>query len=218
MIKIKSLLNVFILSLSLSGITYSHVVLIYPIAGEIFQAGEIVTIEWHVAISHGPADWDLFFSDDGGINWETIALNLPQNQLTYDWTVPNLATDSGKVRVVQDNLTGIDYTATCGNFTINATTEINEIGTGSDDFKLLSAYPNPFNPVTTIGFTIPKTINVNLTIFNILGEEVVTLHSGSLYSGSHTYQWDASQYAGGVYFYRLEAGEYVETRKIVLLK
>jgi photosystem II stability/assembly factor-like uncharacterized protein len=88
----------------------------------------------------------------------------------------------------------------------------------AETFYLAQNFPNPFNPITTIKFNLPAAGEAILKIYNLLGEEVTTLLSASLHSGSHTYQWDASQYAGGVYFYRLEAGEYVETRKMVLLK
>ena len=83
---------------------------------------------------------------------------------------------------------------------------------------LFPNYPNPFNPSTTIEFDLPKTGNVNLKIFNILGEEVVTLLSASLLSGSHSVEWNASNFASGVYLYRLQAGDYVETRKMIILR
>ena len=62
--------------------TYSHVTLDYPAGGETFQGEEQVIIRWSVSVYHGPANWDLYFSDDGGTSWETIVLNLPENRLT----------------------------------------------------------------------------------------------------------------------------------------
>jgi len=85
-------------------------------------------------------------------------------------------------------------------------------------FSLDQNYPNPFNPTTTIAFDLPKTSKVMLKIFNILGEEVTTLLSASLLSGSYKYEWDASGLASGVYLYRLQAGDYVETRKMILMR
>ena len=79
-------------------------------------------------------------------------------------------------------------------------------------------YPNPFNPKTTIDFNLPKSSEVTLKIFNVLGEEVSTLLSASLFTGSHSVEWDASNLASGVYLYRLQAGNYVETRKMVLMR
>ena len=88
----------------------------------------------------------------------------------------------------------------------------------TQSFALSQNYPNPFNPSTTIEFDLPKTSEVNLKIFNILGEEVTTLVSDRLSAGSYSYEWDASKLASGVYLYRLQAGNYVETRKMVLMK
>jgi GMP synthase-like glutamine amidotransferase len=79
-------------------------------------------------------------------------------------------------------------------------------------------YPNPFNPSTTIEFNLPKTSKITLKIFNILGEEVTTLVSDRLSTGSYSYEWDASNLASGLYLYRLQAGDYVETRKMILMR
>jgi hypothetical protein len=86
------------------------------------------------------------------------------------------------------------------------------------EFVLFPAFPNPFNPFTTIEFDLPKTSEVTLKIFNILGEEVATLVSDRLSTGSYSYEWDASNLASGVYLYRLETGNYVETRKMVVMR
>jgi hypothetical protein len=86
------------------------------------------------------------------------------------------------------------------------------------EYHLSQNYPNPFNPSTNIEFDLPKTSKVTLKVFNILGEEVATLLSASLLSGSHSVEWDASNLASGVYLYRLQAGDYVETRKMVLMR
>jgi hypothetical protein len=88
----------------------------------------------------------------------------------------------------------------------------------SQSFSLSQNYPNPFNPITTIKFDLPKTCEASLKIFNILGEEVSTLVSDRLSAGSYSYEWDASSLASGVYLYRLKAGEYVETRKMVIMR
>jgi len=80
-------------------------------------------------------------------------------------------------------------------------------------------YPNPFNPLTTIDFSIPKTEFVSLKIYNLLGQQFITLVSGKLKAGNYQYKWDASGFASGIYYYRLstESG-FVKTRKLVLLK
>jgi hypothetical protein len=86
-------------------------------------------------------------------------------------------------------------------------------------FELYHNYPNPFNPSTTIEFELPKTSNVTLKIFNILGEEVATLVSDKLTAGSYTYEWSRpAGMASGVYLYRLEASDFVETKKMVVIR
>ncbi len=87
-----------------------------------------------------------------------------------------------------------------------------------DAFQLFQNYPNPFNPATTISFTLPSRSLVSLKIFDIVGREVSTIVSGELQAGSYTRQWNAAAFSSGVYFYRLQAGTYSETKKLLLLK
>ncbi len=86
-----------------------------------------------------------------------------------------------------------------------------------DRFELFHNYPNPFNPTTTIEFALPNAAEWDLTIYNVLGRTVKTI-SGQDDAGYVKVMWDASEYASGVYFYRLRAGEFTATKKMVLLK
>ncbi len=85
-------------------------------------------------------------------------------------------------------------------------------------YTLEQNYPNPFNPVTTIKYQIPKAGNVSLKIYDILGNEVVTLVDAQKEVGRYEVSFDASSLASGVYIYRLLAGEFVNVKKMVLLK
>ncbi|MFA6473127.1 MAG: T9SS type A sorting domain-containing protein [Candidatus Latescibacterota bacterium] len=85
-------------------------------------------------------------------------------------------------------------------------------------FRLSQNFPNPFNPVTTIEYSVPQSQFVTLKIFNTLGEEVATLVEGKVASGSHTAAWNATGYASGIYFYQLEAGSTRLTKKLLLMK
>jgi predicted GH43/DUF377 family glycosyl hydrolase len=87
-----------------------------------------------------------------------------------------------------------------------------------NDYVLHQNYPNPFNPTTNIEFSISKSGFVALKVYNILGEEVANLVSEQLTPGKYKYDWDASALASAVYLYRLEAGDYVEVKKMVLMK
>ncbi|MDX9858558.1 MAG: T9SS type A sorting domain-containing protein [candidate division Zixibacteria bacterium] len=114
---------------------------------------------------------------------------------------------------------------------VGTKTSIKEIELGSYDGLVMAAnmqvlpttyslsqnYPNPFNPNTTIEFSLPVKSEYRLTIYNILGQQVEQF-SDELDAGYHKIEWDAGRYASGVYFYRLTAGEFSATKKMVLLK
>ncbi|MBI4427716.1 MAG: T9SS type A sorting domain-containing protein, partial [Ignavibacteriales bacterium] len=85
-------------------------------------------------------------------------------------------------------------------------------------FKLIQNYPNPFNPSTEIQFSLPQRNHVTLTVFDLLGREVATLVSEELSAGSYSARWDATGFPSGVYFCRLQAGDFVETKKLVLVR
>jgi photosystem II stability/assembly factor-like uncharacterized protein len=87
-----------------------------------------------------------------------------------------------------------------------------------DNFGLLQNYPNPFNPVTKIKYTIAENSNVSLKIFDILGREIVTLVNQQQSTGIYEVTFDANNYSSGIYFYRLQAGNYNEIKKMILQK
>ena len=85
-------------------------------------------------------------------------------------------------------------------------------------FNLKQNYPNPFNPRTTIEYFLPKSSNVLLTVYNLIGEEVARLADSEQSEGSHFITWDVSNIASGIYFYRIQTEGFVQTRKMLLLK
>ncbi|MCZ6775588.1 MAG: T9SS type A sorting domain-containing protein, partial [Ignavibacteria bacterium] len=87
-----------------------------------------------------------------------------------------------------------------------------------DAVALKQNYPNPFNPSTTIEFSLPRASYVTLKVFNILGEVVASLVNEELNVGTYTTQWNASGMASGVYLYRLHTGDFIDTKKLLLLK
>ena len=87
-----------------------------------------------------------------------------------------------------------------------------------DQFSLIQNYPNPFNPTTVIAFNLPVRSEASIEIINILGQTVDILELGELSSGLHQYEYDASELSGGVYLYRIKAGEFTDSKKMMLLK
>ena len=85
-------------------------------------------------------------------------------------------------------------------------------------FLLHQNYPNPFNPTTVIGYRLPAVSNVELSVYNLLGQKVATLVSEKQNAGYHEMVWDASGFSSGIYYYQLVAGDYREVKKMILLR
>lgn len=97
--------------------------------------------------------------------------------------------------------------------TVNISLNVSEIS-----YKLDQNYPNPFNPSTTINYTIPQQDYVDLTIYNVFGEEVARLVNEVKETGTHSIIFNAENLASGMYYYKIETDSYVETKKLLLLK
>jgi hypothetical protein len=101
----------------------------------------------------------------------------------------------------------------------NVITAIHQIGTETPtSFALNQNYPNPFNPVTNISYMIPKSSKVSLKVYDIKGQLISTLFEGNQNEGIYLTQFDGSKLASGIYFYKLEAGDFKEVRKMTLIK
>ncbi|RKY90817.1 MAG: hypothetical protein DRQ01_08620 [Ignavibacteriae bacterium] len=87
-----------------------------------------------------------------------------------------------------------------------------------DEFQLFQNYPNPFNPTTSIQFTVGSWQNIILKIYDVLGNEVATLVKEEKPVGNYEVKFNAAKLSSGIYFYQLRAGNYVETKKMLLLK
>ncbi|TAK63084.1 MAG: T9SS type A sorting domain-containing protein [Bacteroidetes bacterium] len=86
------------------------------------------------------------------------------------------------------------------------------------EFQLQQNYPNPFNPLTIISYDLPVSSYVTLKVYDLLGREVATLVDGIQYAGFKRQEWDATNYPSGMYFYKLEAGNFSQTKRLVLVK
>lgn len=117
----------------------------------------------------------------------------------------------------------VDWTAGWTNWNPGNVTSIRELRNPKTasipmEFELTQNFPNPFNPTTTIRFGLPEATNVKLIVYNLLGQEVITLVNGYRSAGSYDVIWNASNLASGIYIYRLETGSYSISKKMNLLK
>jgi len=99
---------------------------------------------------------------------------------------------------------------------------LESLDTGADlypsEYALQQNFPNPFNPVTQINYTIGKNVSVKLEVFNVLGQKVSTLVNGVQAQGNYSVVWDASLVSSGTYFVKLTAGKHEQTKQAILIK
>lgn len=177
-------------------------------------------IEWMATVDHGDSVWELYFSPDGGITWDTVATNIAKNRSSYNWRIPDtIVTTQGHIRVVQNNNMGQDYESTSMVFSINMATSLveNEIHS-KKSIILESAYPNPFNGSTVISFKLAKLSDVEVTIFDISGRNIEKLLQKQLAAGKHQLRWFPNRLPSGVYFYNIKTAESLQTRRLVYIK
>lgn len=120
-------------------------------------------------------------------------------------------------RVKANNQLGWSEYSNVETFSINLTSIDNDFDL-IQNYSLSPNYPNPFNPTTTISYQLPKTGNVNIKVFDILGREVATLINEEKPAGSYNVEFNGSGLASGIYFYQIKSGEFIQTMKMILLK
>ncbi|MGE5797539.1 MAG: T9SS type A sorting domain-containing protein, partial [Ignavibacteria bacterium] len=151
-------------------------------------------------------DHGIFLSSNQGENWNTINTGL------LNYGIPAVVLNNKYLFVGTDG-SGVWR---------RPLSEITDVGKVENkiptQFLLAQNYPNPFNPSTTISFSIPAESFITLKIYDLLGKEIATIVSGELSAGSYKRIWNAENYASGIYFYRLQAGNFTETKKLILMK
>jgi hypothetical protein len=152
------------------------------------------------------ASWanGVFGSSDGGATWSNLGLIYQRPGSVYSTPTSSVVwagTESGML------------------YSLDAPMSVQVKGSElPTEFSLSQNYPNPFNPSTVIRFTIPSENLVTLRVFNITGELVATLLNGPMTPGQYEVNFDASNLGTGVYFYRLDAGSFSTTKKMMLVK
>lgn len=147
-----------------------------------------------------------------------------RKEVDFKWVVPNglpsypriyavLDQENSITEIHEDNNKGF---AILGSSSVSGIEDENNII--PEEYMLYQSYPNPFNPSTTIKYSIPNSDKVSIKVYDILGREVSTLVNEYKTAGTHTVEFNASGLASGVYFYQLRAQNFVETKKMVLLR
>jgi endo-1,4-beta-xylanase len=121
-------------------------------------------------------------------------------------------------RVSASNDKGTSLYSTVASFTTEQPTDVTKSGGIPADFALAQNYPNPFNPTTQIKYSVPEKDYVSLKVYSLVGQEVATLFNGVRQPGNYVATFDGTGLASGVYLYRLVARDFVETRKLLLLR
>ena len=171
---------------------------------------------------------DLFFAYSAGSTWEALGHNEA-------WTVASLSAAANMNQIADPMLNGISRAVASqgldprpgvegpafdGPFADVLLTSVVETRNSvkPSSYSISQNYPNPFNPATMIEYTVVNAGLVSIKVYNQLGQQVATLVNGVKNTGQYTITWDASELSSGVYFYRYEAGNTVEMRKMVLVK
>ncbi|MEE9448566.1 MAG: T9SS type A sorting domain-containing protein, partial [Ignavibacteriaceae bacterium] len=161
----------------------------------------------------GHSEGEIMFSFDKGDSWTTISDGLPQSSIIY-WS--------------QIDSFGYLHCAASGFGLYKSTSNVTSVDelTGEEvkDYILRNNYPNPFNPTTTISYSLPTYCYVTLKVYDILGNEIVTLVDEHQLPGLYKTEFDANKtssvnhLASGVYIYTLNAGGFIQSRKMILMK
>jgi subtilisin family serine protease len=204
-------------------VTPPQVTVVRPNGGEVFYEGSQDTIRWVATDNVGVDSVSIYCSVDGGGTFPyTVATGEP-NDSVYVWTVPDTLSDSCIVKIVAyDPSFNIGEDVSDAFFSIHSQISAKPIA-GVVQFGLLENYPNPFNPVTRIEFSLDEGARVYLRVYDVLGKVVKTLVQETMPAGRHTAIWNGEDESGqtvasGVYVCRFEASGKMAMCKIVLLK
>ena len=208
-----------------SGFEIAYVHVLAPYEKETLRAGSARTIIWDFGecsvMYKTAAGRNIFidFSSDNGLTWSPVADSLETTQKKYVWTAPDVNSSQCRIRIVNREYPSIRGES--GTFTISGASGVAE--ENHPKAFAVSNYPNPFNPSTTISFTLPASGQARMTVYDITGRKVRELLSGSLPAGAHTAVWDGKDARGiavssGVYIARLNAGKFTATGKMLLVR
>ncbi|MCF6170348.1 MAG: T9SS type A sorting domain-containing protein [Bacteroidales bacterium] len=192
--------------LSFSMAARAHVELLYPEGGNSFNSGDSIVISWVELATHDTQNWELYYSPDGGENWEVISKNIPYPLREYSWEVPAEATTKGRVKIFMNNLEDTDYEDISANFTIETTT-----GTGADEaagllFESFKIIPNPVRSNSRFQFETDQQGKISIDIYNLAGVKIDEIPARFFTPGLYSIPWNAPALKPGIYFYVVQSG------------
>jgi hypothetical protein len=180
-----------------------------PNGGENLKKGTYQNITWRRIGGIIQGSVDLDYSTNGGSTWKRINTAPIAGIFKYSWLVPDEVSGNCLVRMV-NHLTRAEYDRSDSRFSI--------IGNGVEAAEKPVNYPNPFNPSTKISFSIEKSSQVSLKVFNSIGQQVTELVNSQLEAGKHEFLFNAVNLPSGVYMYKLEIDGVSQMHKMILMK
>ena len=151
-------------------------------------------------------------------------LERSRSAVEFKWIVPSGLPSYPRIYAVLDQENGISEIHEDNNKGFNVLGAPSVSGVENEnylipkDYVLYQSYPNPFNPTTTIKYAIPSSDKVSIIIYDILGREVATLVNEYKNAGTHTVEFNATGFASGIYFYQINSGNFIDTKKMVMVK
>jgi len=144
--------------------------------------------------------------------------SLFNGTVTNDTTIANFASVVSATQLSMPTIVNVPVSMAKISSSIDGATGVGIENVVPNEFNLLQNYPNPFNPATTISFSIANSGFVTLTVYNVTGEKVMTLVNRDYQPGNYSVEFNANMLASGIYLYRLTAGSFTSTKKMILMK
>ncbi|MCB0686897.1 MAG: T9SS type A sorting domain-containing protein [Saprospiraceae bacterium] len=182
--------------------TQAHVVLETRLTGKSFKPEETIDIKWSILVEHDQIDWGLYFSKDGGDNWEPIEEGLPLYQVTYEWTAPHIESSKMLVRIVQNNDMTEDYFDISDTFSIHSD-EVTPIYNWADVSIDINLSPNPVQDIAQLNIHSPLQ-DFTVRVLTTDGQIVEKLQEQQIEEDDHIFYWDTTNMSSGLYLVEIE--------------